>query len=630
MRDFILGTAGHVDHGKTELVRALTGIDPDRLPEEKRRGLTIDLGFAHLSLPGVGVAGIVDVPGHERFLKNMLAGVGGYEMALLVIDAREGIREQTREHLEILRLLAIPRGLVALTKSDLVSQVEIDLLRESIREFLRSTFLEEAPIISVSSLTGSGIPELKEAIGREAEKLPPPRTGEVFRLPIDRVFVKAGFGTVVTGSLISGRVRQGEAVWVLPSKKAPLRARVRGIQVHGNEREEALCGQRVALNLAGIPAEELRRGQVVLAAGYGTPSKILDTSFNLLAGEELVRPGEKVRFYAGTTEVMGRIARLRNAEEGRGLLMRLVLEDDVLVFIGDPFILRAGNAGRTLGGGRILELPQKPGKNLAPFEEGAGEASRLLRLAFRGESSGLLTEDQLLKAIQLSPVEGKNFLKDSAEKGTLLFLPEERRYALGESVRDLKEKIVSLLRRLHEASFWQWGWRGGEIRAYFSGISSRLLDFCINRLVTEKRLVRRDERFLLSGFTPSLDSGREEIRRLVRSAFEEAAFQPPSMDELKIRVGGMENQRLLKEVLEFMRGSGEMAETGEGIFFLSSALDEARKKLSELSRARGSFTPAECRDALASSRKYVIPLLEYFDRTGFTRREGEGRVISGC
>lgn len=630
MRDFILGTAGHVDHGKTELVRALTGIDPDRLPEEKRRGLTIDLGFAHLFLPGVGVAGIVDVPGHERFLKNMLAGVGGYDMALLVIDAREGIREQTREHLEILRLLAIPRGLVALTKSDLVSPEEIALLQENVREFLRGTFLEEAPLISVSSLTGSGIPELKEAIGREAGKLPPPRTGEVFRLPIDRVFVKAGFGTVVTGSLISGRVRQGEAVWVLPSKKGPLRARVRGIQVYGKEREEALCGQRVALNLAGIPAEELRRGQVVLAAGYGTPSKTLDASFNLLAGEERVHPGEKVRFYAGTAEIMGRIARLRNAEEGRGLLARLVLEEDVLVFIGDPFILRAGNAGRTLGGGRILELPQKPGKNLAPFEEGAGEPSRLLRLAFRGESSGLLTEDQILKALQLSPVEGKNFLKDSAKKGTLLFLPEERRYALGESVRDLKEKIVSLLRRLHEASFWQWGWKGGEIRAYFSGISSRLLDFCLNRLVTEKRLVRREERYLLSDFTPSLDSGREEIRLLVRGAFEDAAFQPPSMEELKIRLGGTENQRLLQDVLEFMRGSGEMVDVGEGIFFLSSALDEARKKLSELSRSRGSFTPAECRDALASSRKYVIPLLEYFDRTGFTRREGEGRVIPGC
>jgi selenocysteine-specific elongation factor len=626
MRDFILGTAGHVDHGKSELVRALTGISPDRLPEEKSRGLTIDLGFAHLHLPGIGVAGIVDVPGHERFFKNMLSGVGGYEMALLVIDAREGIREQTREHLEILNILEIPLGVVALTKCDLVSGDDIARLRVEAGEFLRGTFLENSPVVAVSSVTGAGIEELKEAIAGQAAKLPPSRTREVFRLPIDRVFVKPGFGTIVTGSLVSGRIRRGDSVWVLPSGKEPLNSRVRGIQVRGREQEEALCGQRVALNISGIPAGELRRGQVVLPRGHGIASRNLDVLLHLSQKRE-VHPGDRIRFYAGTAEVLGRIARLKDSGREKGIPARLSLEDEVLVFIGDPFILRTGNATATMGGGRILELPRKAARELAPAEEEPGDAGRLVRLAFRREDTGLLSEEQLLKATQLSRAEGKKFLEDALEEKLLLFLPQERRYALWEQVRDLMERILSLLNRLHEASSWKWGWTGGEIRAHFPGIFSGLLNFCLDHLAGEGRLLRLRDRYLAAGFTPRLDPIQEEFRQRLKGLLEERPFQPPSADEIKDRLGHAGSPGLLGEVLEFMTGAGELTEVGTEMYFLSSFIEEAKTKMAELCRSRGSFTPADFRDALESSRKYVIPLLEYFDRNGFTRREGEGRKL---
>src|SRR5262245_34621566 len=358
-RQIVVGTAGHIDHGKSLLVRALTGIDPDRLKEEKERGITIDLGFASLTLPGGAQAGFVDVPGHERFVRNMLAGVGGIDLVLLVIAADESIKPQTREHFQICRLLGIPRGVIVLTKSDLVDPDILEIVRLEVREFVSGSFLEQAPILAVSAKTGAGLEELKQALAAEAGAVPERPSGRVFRLPVDRSFSIRGFGTVVTGTLISGSVAVGEEIEVLPGH---LRAKVRGLEVFGEARREASAGQRTAVNLQGIEAGLVQRGALLAPREVLRPSRLLDVKVEALAGDSGIDDLMAIRFHHLSFETLGRIrlAGLDLLEPGASGFAQIRLSRPVAALPGDRFILRRPSPAATLGGGIILDnLPKK-------------------------------------------------------------------------------------------------------------------------------------------------------------------------------------------------------------------------------------------------------------------------------
>lgn len=627
----ILGTAGHVDHGKTTLIKALTGIETDRLPEEKARGLSIDLGFAHLRLPSGCVAGIVDVPGHERFLKNMLAGVGGYDLALLVVDAAEGVMPQTREHMEILGQLAIPRGVVALTKTDLVDEDLLEMAREDVAEYLLGTFMEGAPIIPVSGTTGAGLDALVRALDGALRDVPPRATTGPAYLPIDRVFVKTGFGTVVTGSLWSGRVARGDRLELLPEGTE---VKVRGLQAYGQGAEEACGGQRVAVNLGGVDADRVHRGQVLVTLGSARAAQRLDATLAVLAdAPRAVRNRTRVRLYCGTEEALGYVVILDadGIEPGREGLVQFVLEQPVVTRRGDRYVLRNSTAEDTLGGGVFLEVGAEPHRRkdeetlhiLRQKEEGQNDS--LVRAALMREPERPRPVADVVGALDLDRAHAEAWLRDMEERGEVVLLAEGRMVILASGWSSLVERVRTLLESLQQKAPWKTGWRTDDIARLLAEHRHRTTPDVLAALVHRGVLQSRSGLLSTADHAPHLDAAGIAARVRLLEEIGRNEYAPPSLEDLKVGLGM--DHRTWTMLMEYMREAGEIVHISKDLWFLRSTLDEAMRRVRQSIETNGAVTAAQARDLLGTTRKYIIPLLEYFDQVRFTRRVGDARVL---
>lgn len=641
----VIGTAGHVDHGKSTLVRALTGIDPDRLQEEKARGMTIDLGFAWVELPRIdaeGVTlsesqsvGIVDVPGHIDFIKNMLAGVGSIDAAVLVIAADEGVMPQTREHLAILDLLAVPAGVVALTKSDLIDEAEwLDLVELDVAELLHGTRLADAEIVRVSATTGAGLNVLRQALASTLSQLAPRRNRARPRLPIDRIFTLSGFGTVVTGTLSDGHFRVGDAVEVMPGGR---QARIRGLQTHQKQIWQGEPGSRLAINLSGVGTEALRRGEVVVKPNTFTGSMLVDVSFRLLpdAPKEMEH-NYRVDFFSGAAEIPARV-RLLGAEKleaGQEGWLQLELERPAIVAAGDRYILRQPSPSATLGGGIVLSpQPKRRWRRFDPsvierFKTLARGAPDEILLQTLGRSLSL-TATELMGQSGLDLEIAQEALSELSAAGAIFTLDmgHEVQLMTIEAWEALQEQMERILAAFHAQAPLRQGMPRGELRSRLQSTKpgDALSVRFFNALVEEAQkieLVRADDNLVWRhDFQVSLTLHQQSMIDELLAAFAAAPYAPPNVQESLRTLG--ESQELLDYLLE----SNQLVRLGGGVLFRQADFEAMRQEVIDFAREHGSITLAQSRDLFQTSRKYVQALLEEMDTQRITRRDGDERVL---
>jgi selenocysteine-specific elongation factor len=633
-RDLILGTAGHIDHGKTSLVKALTGIDCDRLPEEKARGITIDIGFAILDLPPYRL-GIVDVPGHERFVKNMLAGATGIDLALLVVAADDSVMPQTREHLEILRLLGLRHGVIALTKRDLVDETTREVVELEIRELVQGTFLENAPLIATSAHSGLGIAELKAAISEACRHVEERHGKQWFRLAIDRSFIVQGHGTVVTGSVTSGSVRVGEEVEWLPRGQ---RVRIRSLQNHDQSVEEVHIGQRAAINLAGVHHEDVVRGQELATPGYLAPSRVMTVRLHCLT--DMKRPIKHrmpVRFHIGTAEIMGTVALLDAdaIEPGQWGLAQVFLDEPAMGTWGQPFVIRESSAMQTLGGGQVLQPAARKirRRHLDMLERierlwGGDACERALTVAWFGAFGGF-TVPELVRGANIGPDEAAELVTQLKGQGELVEVPvsSARRLLLHKDmVSELEERILTVLDRLHEQFPLMSTQDRQKVQSQLDYLGDdALVHATVERLIVGKKLVGDLRRIGRADFKPKLSANLRKLKDKLVAAYQAARFQPPEPSSFAGQAGG--NAANLKDLFDVCAAEGYLIHIAEDIYLHVEAEAEMRRLVRErLAEGKG-LTVAEIRDMLGTTRKYAVPLCEYLDRAGVTRREGDFRVL---
>jgi selenocysteine-specific elongation factor len=617
----VVGTAGHIDHGKTALVRRLTGIDTDRLPEEKARGISIDLGFANLTTPGGRRVGIVDVPGHERFVRNMLAGVTGVDLVLLVVAADEGVMPQTREHFAIVSLLGVPRGIVVLTKSDLVSDPEwLAMVERDVREMARGSFLERAPIMPFSATTGAGAPELLAEIDRQLEESENRPTAEPVRLPIDRAFVVEGFGTVVTGTLWRGRVRVGDELEIQPRG---LTTRVRSVQVHGAQVDEARAGQRTAIALHHVERDDAARGQWLIAPGSLTRSKLVTVRLSLLAGARVLKDRSRIRFHLGAAEILGRVALLEGAElaPGASALAQVSLEEATVAARGDRFVIRSYSPSLTVGGGTVLEpvaARRRRGdvSRLAVAERGT-EDERLLE-AFRAAAKPL-DAAALGKALGISTERAQAGAVAETAAGRLHALPD-RRWTLPETWERARTAIEDALADFSRRYPVRWGRAKGELKSQLGKtLDAGLFDAALASLVEDGSIESRSDQLRAAdatGWTPALQSAQdrvvEALTRAGHSVPELSSLSVPGVPDAAEHV-----QRLLFE--------GKAVRVSQDFVYTKEQWDVVESALRRHFETQPGLRVADLKDLLGVSRKHAIPLLEYADRVGLTLRAGDER-----
>lgn len=633
MKHLILGTAGHIDHGKTSLVKALTGIDTDRLKEEKERGITIELGFARLELSGGIRFGIVDVPGHERFVRTMVAGVGGMDLVLLVIAADEGVMPQTREHLEICQLLGVKRGIVVLTKRDMVEADWLDLVTEEVRDYLSESFLASAPIIAVSSRTGEGLDALKAELSRLALETQQKRGDAPFRLPVDRVFTVTGFGTVVTGTLLSGAISVGDEVELLPKG---ITCRVRGVQSFGAKTEKGGAGERLAVNLQGVEHTEVSQGDVAVPKGLYRPTSAVDVRFNYLASApKELRHRATVRLHSATYEVPAQVILFdRDAlEPGATAYVQLRLARPVLLLPGDPFVVRTYSPQATLGGGTVLD-PFPPRRRRR-----SAEALQLLQAAESGEDQEqirLLVESSLLSGISLeelvnrSGMAGKRIesvLPPLLSSGAILQVVKEPRIFLGTTAfKNLKQKLVEELIAYLAENTMQEGIGKEELKSRIPRRSdSRFFGPLLASLEKEGAAISDREIVRLPGRTVQVTQDQAGYQASLVVEMEKGWLEPPTLKELCDRLGGSE-KFLLSHIHHLCR-EGRLAKIKSDVFYAPGALSEIREKLLAFLKEHGEIAPPQFREITGLSRKFMIPLLEYFDQERLTIRLGDKRIL---
>src|SRR5712692_2955726 len=648
-RSIIIGTAGHIDHGKTALVRVLTGVDADRLPEEKRRGITIDIGFADLDLGDVRI-GFVDVPGHERFVKNMLAGAHGIDVVALVIAADESVMPQTREHFEICRLLGVRQGLVVITKKDLVEEDLLQLVRAEAEELVAGSFLESAPIITVSSRTGEGIDELKTALRVTGQQAPSRSSDFVTRLPIDRAFAMRGFGAVVTGTLIAGEISEGEELELLPvggRVSAPsltvgflpgTRVRVRGVQVHGAPVARAFAGQRTAINLGGVEAAEIERGMTLTLPGRLRPTQIIDAQIQMLAdAPRALRSRQRVRVHLGAAEVLGRVRVLEDGGEikpGAIGFAQLRFELPVVGVLGDRFIIRSYSPSRTIGGGMILDAfaikhrsREVTAVRVRLESLLGGDRAKQLSL-FVENASGLRRDDIAARTGWRDKVieeATKNALSGGAivdAEGVLISRA---------SIDDLKRAVLEAVAAHHQREPLSRGF-GKEIlrERHFAHAPAEIFRAVLNPLESADALVSEKDIVRVRAHTRELSDADAQLRARLEKAYQDAALAAPSISEAFERAGiSTSAQPHGRKILQLLIDSGALVRVAGEMFFHRDALDDLTRKL-RAHAARGSDRSIEVpafKELAGISRKYAIPLLEYLDRQRVTRREGDRRVI---
>ena len=633
MRHIILGTAGHVDHGKTSLVRALTGIDTDRLKEEKERGITIELGFASLTLPGGQTIGIVDVPGHERFIKNMVAGAAGIDLLVLVIAADEGVMPQTREHLAICSLLGITRGFVALTKKDMVDEDWLALVTDDIQIFLRGTFLEGAPIVPVSSTTGDGLTDFLNTLDRIAAEVRDKADAGLFRLPVDRVFTMKGFGTVITGTLVSGHIGIGEEVEILPQGT---KAKVRGLQVHNVSVEAAEAGQRTAVNLHGIDKAAILRGDIVSRPGTLLPTRRLDVRLEYLGiNTKGVKNRQLVRFHAGTDEIIARITfgGRESIEPGEVGYAHLFLEKPTVVMAHDHFVIRSYSPVTTIGGGMILDpLARKHRKSdtrlphdLSLLHQGTPEERTAVIIERSGMNGVRLAE--LIVRTGLAQKTLRQILEVMwSRKEAILVDADEQRIVSAAPYGKLQDTILDRLRLYHEKNPLKEGLQKEELRN-MAGlfILPKIFNDAMRGLEKKKMLIIDRENIRLPDHRVNLSEELSDLRHALTDKYEQAGLMPPTRKEVMDHYPQQVKQ--VASVLDVMVKEAVLVKISEDLYYHRQVIDKLREDYRNLLVADGKASPVTFKEMTGLTRKFIIPLMEFFDTTKLTIRTGDFRIL---
>ncbi len=633
MKYIILGTAGHIDHGKSTLVKALTGTDPDRLKEEKERGITLDLGFASLDLPSGDRLGIVDVPGHEGLIKNMLAGVGGIDIVMLIIAADEGIMPQTREHLAICDLLHVKQGLIALTKTDAVEKDWIALVREEVRDFVKGTFLEKAPIVPVSSKTGENMPQLVQELAKLAREVTPKSSNGILRLPIDRVFTMKGFGTVITGTLHSGSISQDQEVEILPRG---IKTKVRGLQSHGKAAQRALAGQRTAVNLQGVEKDQLSRGDTIVNKGFFTATRNLDASLKLLAGSaRTLKNGTRIRFYNTTQEAIGRVMLVGEQElqPGSEGYVQFRLESPVIIQHGDRFIIRFYSPVETLGGGMVLNphprrhktrTMQESVKSLSILEKGTLEEKLALLIATKLLAG--LEESEIIGSVAADKQEIANALSALGQKKTVLRV--DSLYVHGSHLADFEKRVLQVVGDYHKTNPLKPGIDKEELKGLIKlRFHPRVLAVTVDGLVKRKQLEAEGSKLKVPGFRAGMGQDQGELKIKIVDAIRKGGAQPPVREELPelFKITDKDARDLLKLLAE----EGSISRVNDSIYLARETLEKMRQDLMKYLQEKKEITVAEFRDLVKTSRKYAVPLMEHFDTSKLTQRVGDKRVLRG-
>ena len=627
MKNIIIGTAGHVDHGKTALIKALTGIETDRIKEEKKRGITIELGFAYLDLPDGEKAGIIDVPGHEKFVKNMLAGAGGIDLALLVIAADEGFMPQTREHLGILSLLNIPEGIIVITKKDMVDEDWLEVVCEDIRNEVKGTFLENAQMIAVSSYTGEGIEELRQAIFQLIDQKTQIKNLDIpFRIPIDRIFSVEGFGTVITGTLIEGKMKVGDPVTIYPSR---LESRIRNLQVHSHDVEEAYAGQRVAVNLAGLKKADLNKGDVVAAPNSMHTTMMIDIKLTVLKDcEREILNATRLHLYHGARDVLCKIVLLDrdSISAGESCYAQLRLEEEIAVKTGDRFVLRFYSPLETIGGGVILDSnPSKHKRNDPQVLESLnikenGSDKEKISAALKDYSSRFETLD-FLQVQTATPKEQFDQQIQKLIKDKIAFRISDNVVIHVDYLNHLKDVAVKMLTAYHAENPLRDGMKRDEFRGKFIKYEDMsVVDKITDSLVNRKVLKIVNGCVALYDFEAQTDNNQE----LIEKAFYEGGFSPESPDQIAARFPKIKN---FKAVLEALVNSGKLVRVEDKILLHVDYYNKALEMAKEHIAKNGQITLAEMRDLMGASRKFAVAVLEYWDRRNITKKVGDARVL---
>lgn len=629
MKNIIVGTAGHIDHGKTTLIKALTGRNTDRWEEEQRRGITIDLGFTYFDLKNGDRVGIIDVPGHEKFINNMVAGVVGMDLVLLVVAADEGIMPQTREHMDILGLLGIKKSILVINKCDLVDEEWLELVEEEIQEELEGTFLEGAPVVKVSAATGQGLAELTDTIQQlMSDEVVAKDTQTIPRLPIDRAFTLSGFGTIITGTLISGTITREDVLEMYPIGKE---CKIRNIQVHGQNQDKCYAGQRVAINLSNVKKKEIRRGCVLAPKNSMKNTDLLDVKLKVLEDSmRILTNHERLHLYTGTSEILCRAVLLDKEQIGPGEegLVQLRLEEEIAVKRGDRFVVRFYSPMETIGGGIVLEPNpvRKKRFDAQAIEElkkkESGSLGDVMELQIKEHGDTMITLAELAKVMAHSVDELKEYLEELEESGTIFVFPMKKDTYLWhrDSEFAVRQKIEETLQKYHSEYPYRYGMKKAEIHnTFLKKIKPNIFDAYIERMTGENVYGRREEYLSLPGYEVPKDAMYLQTEKLIEDTFEKAGYDFVRFSEIDF---GKIPRQTAEDVVLMMIDEGKVLRINEEMFTMKHLMDEAKEKIQNHLKEENLITIAQVRDMFSTSRKSAKPILEYMDSIKVTKKTG--------
>ena len=629
MKNIIVGTAVHIDHGKTTLIKALTGRNTDRWEEEQRRGITIDLGFTYFDLKNGDRVGIIDVPGHEKFINNMVAGVVGMDLVLLVVAADEGIMPQTREHMDILGLLGIKKSILVINKCDLVDEEWLELVEEEIQEELEGTFLEGAPVVKVSAATGQGLDELTDTIQQlMSDEVVAKDTQTIPRLPIDRAFTLSGFGTIITGTLISGTITREDVLEMYPIGKE---CKIRNIQVHGQNQDKCYAGQRVAINLSNVKKKEIRRGCVLAPKNSMKNTDLLDVKLKVLEDSmRILTNHERLHLYTGTSEILCRAVLLDKEQIGPGEegLVQLRLEEEIAVKRGDRFVVRFYSPMETIGGGIVLEPNpvRKKRFDAQAIEElkkkESGSLGDVMELQIKEHGDTMITLAELAKVMAHSVDELKEYLEELEESGTIFVFPMKKDTYLWhrDSEFAVRQKIEETLQKYHSEHPYRYGMKKAEIHnTFLKKIKPNIFDAYIERMTGENVYGRREEYLSLPGYEVPKDAMYLQTEKLIEDTFEKAGYDFVRFSEIDF---GKIPRQTAEDVVLMMIDEGKVLRINEEMFTMKHLMDEAKEKIQNHLKEENLITIAQVRDMFSTSRKSAKPILEYMDSIKVTKKTG--------
>ena len=629
MKNIIVGTAGHIDHGKTTLIKELTGRNTDRWEEEQRRGITIDLGFTYFDLKNGDRVGIIDVPGHEKFINNMVAGVVGMDLVLLVVAADEGIMPQTREHMDILGLLGIKKSILVINKCDLVDEEWLELVEEEIQEELEGTFLEGAPVVKVSAATGQGLDELTDTIQQlMSDEVVAKDTQTIPRLPIDRAFTLSGFGTIITGTLISGTITREDVLEMYPIGKE---CKIRNIQVHGQNQDKCYAGQRVAINLSNVKKKEIRRGCVLAPKNSMKNTDLLDVKLKVLEDSmRILTNHERLHLYTGTSEILCRAVLLDKEQIGPGEegLVQLRLEEEIAVKRGDRFVVRFYSPMETIGGGIVLEPNpvRKKRFDAQAIEElkkkESGSLGDVMELQIKEHGDTMITLAELAKVMAHSVDELKEYLEELEESGTIFVFPMKKDTYLWhrDSEFAVRQKIEETLQKYHSEHPYRYGMKKAEIHnTFLKKIKPNIFDAYIERMTGENVYGRREEYLSLPGYEVPKDAMYLQTEKLIEDTFEKAGYDFVRFSEIDF---GKIPRQTAEDVVLMMIDEGKVIRINEEMFTMKHLMDEAKEKIQNHLKEENLITIAQVRDMFSTSRKSAKPILEYMDSIKVTKKTG--------